>query len=331
LEVARKEVEKLAKEHAIHYASKRVPVTDVINKEAWGEAKLSALRRILRMRDDQEYLHTVEHALPRGSDDKVRWLSCSVPGATAWLRALPTCWELQMSNSQFTVSARQHLGLRSVEHFGVTKTDMCACGRPEVELDDYHLQTCKDRYRISQRHNEINRVIAQMITSTHMQVKLEPPVEVVGGPRADIKVIDWENGKDLLIDTSVVHSLCYGDKVANYTPFYSGRKMEQAKWDKYNALLKNLRDVLVFKPAIMETFGGMGRDLRQIVLACSHRVGNRVPQQQVTFVEYYTQRIAVALRRALYRQQAEAAEAARAVRRHIPGMYPNDIPGTLMH
>ena len=134
-------------------------------------------------------------------NSQARLHSAGGPDAGAWLDSIPQSRELSLSNAEFQTAALLRLGadLPILRHIRE-----CNCG-VQMAADGYHLLTCPKDGGFIRRHDAWQHCWQQMLRSVNYRVEMEKEKELEDKKRPDIGVYDFENGKKLLLDITVIH------------------------------------------------------------------------------------------------------------------------------
>ncbi len=243
-------------------------------------------RELLKLLDNkliQTFMETANVA------DKCRLNAVSVNGANAWITAPPNTWAgVEYSNQEFWILQCLHLGSK------ITPQNI-NCMRCKSIMDPYgwHALHCPFGGDVIRRHNDLRNIIAALFRQAGYVVTIEQrfdltalvrkqqqlgkavdvsQVEVKGIP-GDMKVHEYEDGHDWYFDVSVVNVMAESYRQqASEQRLYAASSREKSKYDKY-------KNVPHFKPLVIESMGGIGLVLKEVLKECASRlsVRNNVP------------------------------------------------------
>ena len=167
-----------------------------------------------------------------------------------WLNVIPCKnLRLKLSNQQLRIAIGLRLGSKICERH------KCVCGK-DVTEDGWHGLSCfKSAGRFS-RDSNLNALIKQSLSSTHIPSVLEPRhLYRTDQKRPDgLTLVPWADGKQLLWDVTVVDSLarCRINAGSVCNPGTAAAEAEERKIDKYKDLVK---DGYLFQPLVFEIQG----------------------------------------------------------------------------
>ena len=170
-----------------------------------------------------------------------------------WLNVNPCKnLRLKLSNQQLRIAIGLRLGSKICERH------KCVCGK-DVTEDSWHGLSClKSAGRFS-RHSNLNALIKQSLSSTHIPSVLEPRhLYRTDQKRPDgLTLVPWADGKQLLWDVTVVDSLApYRiNAVSVCNPCTAAAEAEERKIDKYK---EHVNDGYLFQPLAFEIQGAAG-------------------------------------------------------------------------
>ena len=170
-----------------------------------------------------------------------------------WLNVIPCKnLRLKLSNQQLRIAIGLRLGSKiCVRH-------KCVCGK-DVTEDGWHGLTClKSAGRFS-RHSNLNALIKQSLSSTHILSVLKPR-HLYGTDQKQpdgLTLVPWADGKQLLWDVTVVDSLapCRINAGSVCNPGTAAAEADERKIDKYKDLVN---DGYLFQPLAFEIQGAAG-------------------------------------------------------------------------
>lgn len=188
--------------------------------------------------------------------DKARLSSLRLPHSGTWLRVCPTSVASKLSNLQFSIAAKQRLGINLVTPLPV----VCPCCEGDASLRDdaTHLLGCPNlsRTALTRRHDAVVAHLAAWCNSVKMPAFVEPKIN---GQRRRPDVDIVMNQGRVLVDVSFVHpsSATYvrhhNAMTSAVSPLHA---REQVKTSKYGRLAQEAQAELV--PFVVSSFGGFG-------------------------------------------------------------------------
>ena len=237
--------------------------------------------------------------------EHAQFLSKSQAGASAFLRAIPSTRAMLFSNPDYQIVLRLYLRLPLLGLLGLPSQVECHCGRTlatsrRAILSETHLLTCTGSKVMTNRHNAITNVFADMIRSA----KLIPILEEVASElpntrlRYDISINrcdSWDQNHKC--DVTIVNPLStHLVKLAAKHPRSAADKKAASKRAKYKSALSQSDK---FIPLVFETFGAVHPDVFHFVHTLSLRVNNVPPTSATwaapTFTSFWLQRLSVCL------------------------------------
>ena len=235
-----------------------------------------------------------------------RLRSQSQRGAAAVWSAIPSEEGLQMNNTVFVTAVRMWLGMTILRPD--VKRLRCACARGP-ELTDVHVLCCGMGQGRTFRHDAIVKTVGEMFNAAGFSCMLEPSgfagLDPESGP--DLDVMDYNGYRgSACIDVTVVNPLAPSHvKHAANVDLGTATAAETEKVSKYRSALQgNDRGIV---GAALEVLGAFGLGWQRMMRTCSDRheqSGSGMPFTPygdtwscTTFREYWSQRIAVQLRR----------------------------------
>ena len=170
-----------------------------------------------------------------------------------WLNVIPSkSLRLRLSDQQFRIA----IGLRLVSK--ICERHKCVCGKDVTEDGWHDLSGLKSAGRFS-RHSNLNALMKQGLSSTHIPSVLEPRhLYRTDQKRPDgLTLVPMAGGKQLLWDVTVVDSLapCRINAGSVCNPGTAAAKAEERKIDKYKDLEN---DGYLFQPLAFEIQGVAG-------------------------------------------------------------------------
>ena len=196
---------------------------------------------------------------------KNRLRSQSTGKNTSWAAILPTTDNLRFNDVEFRDIARMHLGI-AIPELG----SQCACKDDPFNDAVTHFMTCPvlRRREVTDRHDYIKFVLADLARNAGMHVKVEPLTYENSAKRPDI-MISME-AKSYYLDVSVAHplalsTLLHGSEKTGYT----AAKREKKKITKYRESIQ--QEGGLFYPLVVESYGMMADEsVKALHLLTSH-------------------------------------------------------------
>ena len=247
------------------------------------------------------------------NEERAQFNSKRGPGASAFLRALPSERGLTFENKYFMLALRLHLRLPIIPKFGIKAGIPCCCDRDTKEgksrLTEDHLLNCHAYNGMNNRHEALKNVFVDLLKFC----KLSPDFEDLAGPGTG-KINRWDvsadrynkDNQDLKVDVTVVNPV-----TRHQAPKSASRqgaaalKARNKKIAKYKAFLKPSDD---FYPLAFETFGYIDTPVLGLISTLAGRVNNLPPETSTwtapTFKSYAVQRLSCCL----WKENARAVE-----------------------
>jgi hypothetical protein len=232
--------------------------------------------------------------------DKVRLQAEGEKHAGAWLNVVPNeNLGLHFGKGEFQLLLNFHLGV-PILPVAAAGSPCDNCGQP---LDIYgdHLVSCRHS-GAWKRHNFLRTTLAAIATSAGLNVSTE--VQVQGKERpADLLISNWESGRGVAVDLTVVHGLNQSEVWDLKSP--AVEKAEAAKVLKYQVLCETGN--LDFVPLGLDTFGAIGTQGQQFLGKLFSKYAKRFATEGEQrfpgqFQRECWERVSVALRKAVAQQ-----------------------------
>jgi hypothetical protein len=220
-------------------------ITELANSHQ-AEASLNAAKAARKNGDNKELAHL---------------LTIRAPKASVWKTVLPTEKALTLTNANYRLSARLHLGLPPEP--SMKGTHQCpSCGE---ETDDaWHGLSCNKLGAATLRHNAVVNTLYHAALAIGAQAEREPKgLSSNDDLRPDLQM--YFPGTHMLTDVVVTHPLS-PSFVANRKAFTSvgvARAYQQEKHLKYDALAEKMGAKLL--PFAVETCGGLTPDAEKLI------------------------------------------------------------------
>lgn len=240
-------------------------------------------------------------------------VSCSGPGASAFLSAIGTVRELNMSNAEFTMCGKMYLDVD--RGHALQDVSRCVCRRSGVAPTDYHLDWCAKCGNLMRTHTA---VVTQIKTMLRYAGAYVAPGEPRGLPGFG------QGGGDILVDSAIpgIGSAIYDFTAihvkqpallgrAHRQPLSAAKHAERVKAERYELHARNLGKG--FGGLVIESGGAMGGNLQQVVRAACEGLSPPpgLAWSAPTAKHYFVQAISVAFWRAKAQGQLLLARAIR--------------------
>ena len=193
----------------------------------------------------------------------------SAPRAWTWKTVAPTSRELELSDTEYRISARLNLGLQPIDGAEALPPTCPCCGNYNAIRDDcWHFVSCSTltRDEISVRHDSVSRALYRCALLMGLTARLEP-TGLDPNPKSRLRpdLLLTLPGRHILTDVAVVHPLTAGRQKAeeSHAMLGAARSMEAAKRRKYAALVAARQYQL--HPFVLETCGGMAPAAERLV------------------------------------------------------------------
>ena len=169
-------------------------LSDLINDNVKLQQKLT----------QQQLKADVDYLLNNNSNtirDRARLHSLSGKGAGAWVSAILSSSRVALSSHDFCLATMIRLGCDIL-----ASSSCCDCGK-ELDIQGYHLITCKTAGGPVHTHNSIVSAWSNCLSQLNLPHKLEPQYRYVNSDkRSDILVYDPDSGADIELDVSLAHA-----------------------------------------------------------------------------------------------------------------------------
>ena len=185
--------------------------------------------------------------------DKARLMSCSMPHANSWIRALPIA-NNKLSNLEWSIIAKRWLGIAIFED-----DHLCsACGKQVMDVFGHHAVVCDCSGDRIKRHNAIRDCLFDSCVAACWAPVKETPFLLAGSSErpADIFIPNFSHGKGLVIDTAVTcplqrTSLHDSSRVAGFS---CNKYADEVKSKPFRARVES--EGFDYLPFVVESFGG---------------------------------------------------------------------------
>ena len=217
-------------------------------------------------------------------------------GAGAWIDAIPNSQKFALKPREFQLATFVRLGLPVDSSKWISK---CDCGKP-LDLEGYHLLTCKCGGGPMWTHNSIVNVWSECLSHLHVNHKKEPRERYCDSEdRPDISIIDPETGCDMELDVSLSHPWCV-DILPNAAreDGAAAARREEKKVEKYKSKRLPGGVILNFVPLVMEHFGRWGLEAQKFLSYLSQLCKSiNIDSSPQEFRCFWRRRFAIALQR----------------------------------
>ena len=132
---------------------------------------------------------------------QARLRSAAGPDAGAWLDAIPASRHLSFTNVEFQTAVSLRLGLSIPV---LRSLPCCTCSTTWDEAG-YHALTCRKDGGQTRRHDHIQHTWLSLLRSVNFHCELEELGDFGDFKRPDISIYDYQDGKKLLLDVSIIH------------------------------------------------------------------------------------------------------------------------------
>ena len=224
--------------------------------------------------------------------NKARLLACSMPHATAWVRALPA-HQNKFSCLEWSICMKRWLGIPIFN-----QDHLCsACQLHVMDIFGHHASVCPvsgDRIR---RHNILRDILYDFCSlAAWGPTKEVPHIFPSSSERpADIFVPNFSLGKDLVLDVAVTCPLQHKHllETAQTAGFACNEYAEQIKIKNYQERVE--REGFIYLPAVFESFGGFSRDLPDFLFKLTKGLSLRLNELKSITSKYLYENLSCAL------------------------------------
>ena len=198
---------------------------------------------------------------------RARLLSLQLPFSGTWLTAPPIpSLGFRLAPRHFRFLLQYRLGLPLAR--SPRPCPLCPVATPAT-LDVYgdHAASCQGKVGRTYRHNRIRDTIHSLATKAGFSAEREAlhllPTQPTLRP-ADVLLHDWADSRSLCLDVAVANPLTTSALPrASSVMGSASLTLARAKVLKYEALCS--AENLLYRPFVMETYGGFGSDARPIL------------------------------------------------------------------
>jgi hypothetical protein len=229
----------------------------------------------------------------RSPQSAARMLSASHPASKRWLSVTPSSRDLWLSNTQFSIAARNLLDVSFCSHL------LCRCGANLAAPFTSHFHSCLwlRRREVTGRHDMLVHALARLARYVGYLVTVEPRPLHGHSIRPDLKLVG-SSGTPILVDVSVVHpvsatSLRSGSSQRRGTAVAA---RERQKGSKYNTFAA--RENSQFTGFCLESYGAFGQQAVNLLkLLATEGANNGIVIRKSEFVSHARSAISIALQR----------------------------------
>ena len=212
--------------------------------------------------------------------DKARLISAATPESAAWLTALPTSKQTQLTDDEYELAVRLRL-LHSAPA-SILPTHCPDCKAPVLPSDPWHALHCHQAKRrgLLVRHDAIVRVLAKLIKTAGGQAQVEPR-NLQANTRTQPDISAFLSSRPILVDVTVRDPLAPSHRSQSNLLDNAAN----AKTAKYEQLAAANR--AEFYPFALDSFGRM-QQRAELLLS---RVKQAALQQTQSFDAQYSDAI----------------------------------------
>ncbi len=200
---------------------------------------------------------------------RARLNACSAPGAASWISSIPT-YKYKIPPSEFLVIIRMWLGIKIFE-CNDEFIKCSACNKLVADPYGYHYIACKVTkgvlYGLTKRHNIGRNLLYDWMKLAYYEPEKEKHglcINVGKHCPADVYVPVYQDGMPAAIDIGITSPLQSKFIVqASKEVLAVGNGYHEAKLNKYRNMIDN--ELLLYKPFIVEAFGGMTEESEAIL------------------------------------------------------------------
>ena len=207
------------------------------------EASLSAARNVKNIDGGKALTHLV---------------SISAPRAWSWKAVVPSTQDLQLTDRQYRLAARDNLGMGP----GVAMPANCPnCkAHKSIQADPWHFLSCPKEFKgeVQARHDEVVNALYRIVLAVGGQALREPTgMSAEDGSRPDLRIL--VGGQHIITDVVVTRPMAPGYiKQLGRRRLGTARHQEGLKHRKYDCVAAlHEAEMLAFS---VETSGGVGPD-----------------------------------------------------------------------
>jgi hypothetical protein len=230
--------------------------------------------------------------------DKARLLSCSMPHACAWIRALPS-GRNKFSCLEWSTSMKRWLGIPIFN-----QDHLCAtCQNQVMDIYGHHACVCPVKGDRIKRHNIIRDLVNDFCFSAAWGPIKEKMFLFPGSSErpADVFIPNFSGGKNLFLDVAITCPLQHKYVVdAAQTPGFScNNYADEVKSKNFQSRVQE-EDAL-YLPAVLESFGGFSRDLPDFFNKLIKSISLRCNDTKSSISKHFYETISCALMKSIAR------------------------------
>jgi hypothetical protein len=259
-----------------HLESSLVTFNSMVSPESHlGPDSTPSKQHLLSIAIDQQSFKSSLAAL--NTLDKARRLSCSMPHAGAWIRALPI-FQNKFSSQEWVISMKRWLGipLFDEEHLCV------ACQAQVMDVWGHHAVVCACSGDRIKRHNAVRDCFFEGCRAAAWGPIKEMPFLFSGSSErpADIFIPNYSVGRNLVVDTAVTCPLQskYVAEASRSPGSSCNSYAQEVKTDKFESrVLQEGHDYL---PIVLESFGGVSEGVEALIQKISYSISIRFSESK---------------------------------------------------
>ena len=224
--------------------------------------------------------------------DKARLLSCGMPHANAWIRALPVGTNM-LSCLEWQICMKRWLGIAIFE-----SEHLCsACGKQVMDVFGHHAVVCDCSGDRIKRHNAIRDCLFDACSAAAWGPVKEMPFLIPGSSEkpADVFIPNFSSGKGLVIDTAVTCPL--------QPKFFHNSSISQGfACNEYaqSVKVKNFGNKVtseghIYLPFVVESFGGFSEGVSDLVDRMISSSSTRFNQSRIMAKKFFFEKMSCVL------------------------------------
>lgn len=189
-----------------------------------------------------------------------RLLVVSAPGASNWLKTIPSLPSHVLTDNHYQLAMRLRLGLPA---FNIMRQHCGACNS-SITNDPWHYLSCVQRRKneLNMRHDQVNRALALYTLHAGCVARLEPSsLSDENRLRPDLQLIMDQFNK--LIDVTIVHPTCPSHIKQAQTQLKTAKYACDQKIQKYSNLAQ--QQSADFIPFAIESYGGLSESASSLI------------------------------------------------------------------
>ena len=190
--------------------------------------------------------------------DKARIVSCTMPHANAWVRALPS-HRNKFSCLEWSICMKRWLGIPIFN-----QDHLCAaCQNQIMDTFGHHACVCPVKGDRIKRHNNLRDILFEFCSAAAWGPVKEKLFLFPGSSErpADIFIPNYSGGKNLFLDVAITCPVQhkYVVEAAQTLGFSCNDYAHEVKTRNFEPRV--LQEDALYLPAVFESFGGFSRDL----------------------------------------------------------------------